>query len=182
MRFCSLYVLFFFFFDGLYVLSIQTSELYRILFSSCQNFMWSWTWKSLTESWRRSCCLLFWHDIHLILTFIIWIMNTLQVHSGHHASGKSSKGQTKLRNGGYVSKKQSSYLSITSESLWNDIQEFAKLKYQVSWVWIYFIPPIWLGRIACLLFLNYLLCSLSYQKMQGIGWRKFQLYEICAKR
>ncbi|KAL8555488.1 hypothetical protein ACS0TY_003336 [Phlomoides rotata] len=56
--------------------------------------------------------------------------NQKKAHSGHHASGKSSKGLTKLRNGGYVSKKQSSYLSITSESLWTDIQEFAKLKYQ----------------------------------------------------
>ncbi|XP_011087269.1 clustered mitochondria protein [Sesamum indicum] len=53
-----------------------------------------------------------------------------KVHSGHHVSGKSSKGQDKLRNGGYVRKKQSLYLSITSDSLWSDIQEFAKLKYQ----------------------------------------------------
>ncbi|KAI3448924.1 hypothetical protein Pfo_005589 [Paulownia fortunei] len=56
--------------------------------------------------------------------------NQKKGHSGHHASGKSSKGQAKLRNGGYVRKKQSLYLSITSESLWTDIQEFAKLKYQ----------------------------------------------------
>ncbi|KAK4415429.1 Clustered mitochondria protein [Sesamum alatum] len=56
--------------------------------------------------------------------------NQKKVHSGHHASGKSSKAQAKLRNGGFVRKKQSLYLSITSESLWLDIQEFAKLKYQ----------------------------------------------------
>ncbi|KAH6812998.1 tetratricopeptide repeat protein [Perilla frutescens var. frutescens] len=47
-----------------------------------------------------------------------------------HASGKSSKAQAKLRSGGYMKKKQSLFLSFTSESLWADIQEFAKLKYQ----------------------------------------------------
>ncbi|KAL3815048.1 hypothetical protein ACJIZ3_016316 [Penstemon smallii] len=45
-------------------------------------------------------------------------------------SAKSSKVQAKSRNRGYARKKQSLYLSITSESLWSDIQEFAKLKYQ----------------------------------------------------
>lgn len=59
-------------------------------------------------------------------------IHVLQVHSGHHASGKSSKGQAKLKNGGHARKKVSLYLSITSDSLWSDIQEFAKLKYQVS--------------------------------------------------
>ncbi|KAK4488643.1 hypothetical protein RD792_004412 [Penstemon davidsonii] len=54
----------------------------------------------------------------------------VKVHSGHHASGKSSKGQAKSRNGGYSRKKHSLYLSITSQNLWSDIQEFAKLKYQ----------------------------------------------------
>ncbi|PIN14395.1 putative protein CLU1/cluA/TIF31 [Handroanthus impetiginosus] len=49
--------------------------------------------------------------------------NQKKVHS------KSSKGQAKLKNG-YVRKRQSLYLSITSESLWSDIQKFAKLKYQ----------------------------------------------------
>ncbi|KAL6562798.1 hypothetical protein OROHE_005385 [Orobanche hederae] len=51
-------------------------------------------------------------------------------HSGHVAPGKSPKGQTKSKNGGYRRKKGSFYLSITSDSLWSDIQEFAKLKYQ----------------------------------------------------
>lgn len=46
------------------------------------------------------------------------------------SGGKSSKAQAKLRNGGYMKKKQSLFLSFTSESLWADIQEFAKLKYQ----------------------------------------------------
>ncbi|KAL3832912.1 hypothetical protein ACJIZ3_007648 [Penstemon smallii] len=56
--------------------------------------------------------------------------NLKKVHSGHHASGKSSKGQAKSRFGGYSRKKHSLYLSITSQNLWSDIQEFAKLKYQ----------------------------------------------------
>ncbi|CAA0808886.1 Clustered mitochondria protein [Striga hermonthica] len=51
-------------------------------------------------------------------------------HSGHHASRKSPKGQAKLKNGGYLRKKESVYLSFTTDSLWSDIQEFAKLKYQ----------------------------------------------------
>ncbi|KAJ8565661.1 hypothetical protein K7X08_008237 [Anisodus acutangulus] len=42
---------------------------------------------------------------------------------------KSSKGQGKQKNVGSAKKKQS-YLSITSDSLWSDIQEFAKLKYE----------------------------------------------------
>lgn len=93
--------------------------------------------------------LVVWHVIKSPFNPDIHNMYILQVHSGHHASGKSSKGQAKLRNGGYVRKKQSLYLSITSESLWTDIQEFAKLKYQVScvWIWLYCIC---LGRIACL--------------------------------
>ncbi|GER48746.1 clustered mitochondria protein homolog [Striga asiatica] len=53
-----------------------------------------------------------------------------KVHSGHHASRKSTKGQAKLKNGGYLRKKESVYLSFTTDSLWSDIQEFAKLKYQ----------------------------------------------------
>ncbi|KAL1547485.1 clustered mitochondria protein-like [Salvia divinorum] len=50
--------------------------------------------------------------------------------SGHHASGKSSKAQAKPKSGSYRKKKQSLFLSFTTESLWADIQEFAKLKYQ----------------------------------------------------
>ncbi|CAA0827130.1 Clustered mitochondria protein [Striga hermonthica] len=53
-----------------------------------------------------------------------------KAHSGHRASGKSPKGLAKLKNGGYLRKKESVYLSITTDSLWSDIQEFAKLKYQ----------------------------------------------------
>ncbi|KAM7512311.1 hypothetical protein LguiB_011186 [Lonicera macranthoides] len=48
----------------------------------------------------------------------------------HQSPGKSSKGNTKLKNGVSPKRKQSSYLSLTSTSLWSDILEFAKLKYQ----------------------------------------------------
>ncbi|XP_051145536.1 clustered mitochondria protein-like isoform X2 [Andrographis paniculata] len=53
-----------------------------------------------------------------------------KAHSGSHSPGKPSKGQAKSPIGGYTKKKQSLYLNITSDSLWADIQEFAKLKYQ----------------------------------------------------
>nr|QKE11184.1 tetratricopeptide repeat (TPR)-like superfamily protein 2 [Erythranthe lewisii] len=45
-------------------------------------------------------------------------------------SKNQKKVQDKLGNGGYGRKKQSLYSSITSESLWTDIKEFARLKYQ----------------------------------------------------
>ncbi|KZV47233.1 clustered mitochondria protein [Dorcoceras hygrometricum] len=54
--------------------------------------------------------------------------NQKKVHIGHQVSGKLPKAQTKFR--AYARKKQSLYLSITSESLWLDIEEFSKLKYQ----------------------------------------------------
>ncbi|GMP41830.1 hypothetical protein CsSME_00011793 [Camellia sinensis var. sinensis] len=50
-------------------------------------------------------------------------------HVSHQASGKS-RGQTRWKNGGSAKKKQSSCLNITSDSLWSDILEFAKIKYQ----------------------------------------------------
>ncbi|GFY92163.1 tetratricopeptide repeat (TPR)-containing protein [Actinidia rufa] len=50
-------------------------------------------------------------------------------HAGHQASGKSSRGQARWKNGGPSRKKQSC-LNITSDSLWSDIEEFAKTKYQ----------------------------------------------------
>ncbi|XP_019053360.1 PREDICTED: clustered mitochondria protein isoform X2 [Nelumbo nucifera] len=49
--------------------------------------------------------------------------------AGQQGSGKSFRG-TKLKNGVSARKNQSSYAHITSESLWIDIQEFAKFKYQ----------------------------------------------------
>lgn len=50
-------------------------------------------------------------------------------HASHQASGKS-RGQTRWKNGGSAKTKQSSCLNITSDSLWSDILEFAKIKYQ----------------------------------------------------
>ncbi|CAH2080623.1 unnamed protein product [Thlaspi arvense] len=50
-------------------------------------------------------------------------------HSGHQASGKSSRGQGR-KDGGSARMKQSSYLSITSDSLWSDLLEFTRIKYQ----------------------------------------------------
>lgn len=49
-------------------------------------------------------------------------------HAGYQ--GKSSRGHSKGANGGYSRKEQWSYLSIMPESLWSDIVEFAKVKYQ----------------------------------------------------
>ncbi|XP_027159196.1 clustered mitochondria protein [Coffea eugenioides] len=51
-------------------------------------------------------------------------------HVGHQASSKSFKSQAKSKNRGSARKKQSSFLNFNSDSLWFDIQEFAKLKYQ----------------------------------------------------
>lgn len=73
----------------------------------------------------------------------VWIINyvgndevnnmykTQQDHTGHQTSGKSSRGHSKLKNGGSARRKLSSYTSLTSDSLWSDILEFAKVKYQV---------------------------------------------------
>ncbi|KAL6954932.1 hypothetical protein U1Q18_045338 [Sarracenia purpurea var. burkii] len=51
-------------------------------------------------------------------------------HAVHQASGKSSRGQARWNNGGSSRKKHSSYSNIMSDSLWSDILEFAKIKYQ----------------------------------------------------
>ncbi|KAL3537348.1 hypothetical protein ACH5RR_000714 [Cinchona calisaya] len=52
-------------------------------------------------------------------------------HLGHQASSKSFKGQAKSKNRGSARKKHSLFLSISSDSLWSDLEEFAKLKYQI---------------------------------------------------
>lgn len=52
-----------------------------------------------------------------------------QDHVGQ-SSSKSSKGQAKFKN--LDKQEKSLFLGITSDSVWSDIQEFAKLKYQVS--------------------------------------------------
>ncbi|KAL6974080.1 hypothetical protein U1Q18_028262 [Sarracenia purpurea var. burkii] len=51
-------------------------------------------------------------------------------HAVHQASGKSSRGRARWNNGGSSRKKHSSYSNIMSDSLWSDIFEFAKIKYQ----------------------------------------------------
>ncbi|KAJ8748741.1 hypothetical protein K2173_011293 [Erythroxylum novogranatense] len=47
----------------------------------------------------------------------------------HHSSGKSSRSHLRWR-ATSGRKNQSSYMNMSSDSLWSDIQEFAKLKYQ----------------------------------------------------
>ncbi|VFR02371.1 unnamed protein product [Cuscuta campestris] len=49
---------------------------------------------------------------------------------GHHSSGKFSKGQASNKRVVPARRKQSSFLNLTSDSLWSDIKEFSKLKYQ----------------------------------------------------
>lgn len=55
----------------------------------------------------------------------------LQDQAGNQSSGKSSKGQTRWK-GASARKNQSSHMNVSSETVWSDIKEFAKLKYQVS--------------------------------------------------
>nr|GMD59516.1 clustered mitochondria protein [Ipomoea batatas] len=62
-------------------------------------------------------------------------VGTNSVHSrnqkkDHHSSGKFSKGQAKKKSAASAGKKQSSYMNVTSDSLWSDIKEFSKQKYQ----------------------------------------------------
>ncbi|KAL5549761.1 hypothetical protein UlMin_004992 [Ulmus minor] len=49
---------------------------------------------------------------------------------GHQSSGKHSRGQARWKGGAPGNKNQFSYLIVSSESLWSEIQEFAKIKYQ----------------------------------------------------
>ncbi|KAK1426603.1 hypothetical protein QVD17_15279 [Tagetes erecta] len=49
---------------------------------------------------------------------------------GHQALGKSTKGHSRSNVGGFGARKQASMISLSSESLWSDILEFAKIKYQ----------------------------------------------------
>ncbi|KAI3676675.1 hypothetical protein L1987_86287 [Smallanthus sonchifolius] len=50
--------------------------------------------------------------------------------SGHQALGKSTKGHSRSKAGGVAARKQASCMSLSSESLWSNIFEFAKVKYQ----------------------------------------------------
>uniref|UniRef100_A0A2N9FHE4 Clu domain-containing protein n=1 Tax=Fagus sylvatica TaxID=28930 RepID=A0A2N9FHE4_FAGSY len=51
---------------------------------------------------------------------------------GHQSSGKPSRGQGRWKGGASARKNQSSFMNVSSETLWSDIQEFAKLKYQIE--------------------------------------------------
>nr|GMD71805.1 clustered mitochondria protein [Ipomoea batatas] len=55
---------------------------------------------------------------------------TRHILQDHHSSGKFSKGQAKKKSAASAGKKQSSYMNVTSDSLWSDIKEFSKQKYQ----------------------------------------------------
>ncbi|KAG7036572.1 Clustered mitochondria protein [Cucurbita argyrosperma subsp. argyrosperma] len=48
----------------------------------------------------------------------------------HHSSGNNSRGQARWKGRAHAKKSQSSYMSVSSDSLWSDIRNFAKLKYQ----------------------------------------------------
>ncbi|XP_023522619.1 clustered mitochondria protein-like, partial [Cucurbita pepo subsp. pepo] len=48
----------------------------------------------------------------------------------HHSSGKNLRGQARWKGRTLAKKSQSSYMSVSSDSLWADIRNFGKLKYQ----------------------------------------------------
>ncbi|KAL5762727.1 hypothetical protein ACOSP7_018991 [Xanthoceras sorbifolium] len=50
--------------------------------------------------------------------------------AGHQSSGKSSKGQTRWKGRASARKHHSSYMNVSSESLWSDLKEYANSKYQ----------------------------------------------------
>ncbi|KAK3223963.1 hypothetical protein Dsin_010988 [Dipteronia sinensis] len=54
----------------------------------------------------------------------------LQDQAGHQSSGKSSKGQARWKGRASARKQHSSYMNVSSETLWSDLKEFAKSKYQ----------------------------------------------------
>ncbi|KAF9665748.1 hypothetical protein SADUNF_Sadunf16G0156000 [Salix dunnii] len=54
---------------------------------------------------------------------------TKKEQAGNHSSRKSSRGQTRWK-GASTRKNQSSYMNVSSETLWSDLQELAKLKYE----------------------------------------------------
>ncbi|GAV85691.1 eIF3_p135 domain-containing protein/CLU domain-containing protein/TPR_12 domain-containing protein [Cephalotus follicularis] len=50
--------------------------------------------------------------------------------AGYHSSGRLSRGQARWKGRASAIKNQPSYMNVSSETLWSDLQEFAKLKYQ----------------------------------------------------
>ncbi|KAK8622175.1 hypothetical protein V6N13_097799 [Hibiscus sabdariffa] len=56
--------------------------------------------------------------------------NQKKEQANHQSSGKTSKGHSRLKGKASARKNISSYMNVSSESLWSEIQKFAKLKYQ----------------------------------------------------
>ncbi|KAL0006693.1 hypothetical protein SO802_008195 [Lithocarpus litseifolius] len=59
-----------------------------------------------------------------------YLLDLMRDQGGHQSSGKPSKGQGRFKGGALTRKNQLSFMNVSSETLWSDIQEFAKLKYQ----------------------------------------------------
>lgn len=55
----------------------------------------------------------------------------MQEHAGHPSSSKSSRSQARWKDRVAARKHHSSYMNVSSDTLWSDLKEFAKLKYQV---------------------------------------------------
>ncbi|GMY22327.1 clustered mitochondria protein isoform X4 [Fagus crenata] len=56
----------------------------------------------------------------------------LKDQGGHQSSGKPSRGHGMWKGGASARNNQSSFMNVSSETLWSDIQEFTKLKYQIE--------------------------------------------------
>ncbi|KAH9710249.1 Clustered mitochondria protein [Citrus sinensis] len=58
--------------------------------------------------------------------------NQMKEHAGHPSSSKSSRSQARWKDRVAARKHHSSYMNVNSDTLWSDLKEFAKLKYQVG--------------------------------------------------
>ncbi|KDO83481.1 hypothetical protein CISIN_1g000589mg [Citrus sinensis] len=56
--------------------------------------------------------------------------NQMKEHAGHPSSSKSSRSQARWKDRVAARKHHSSYMNVNSDTLWSDLKEFAKLKYQ----------------------------------------------------
>lgn len=70
-------------------------------------------------------------EIGLLCLMLVSYFDSFQDQTGHQSPGNSSKGQTRWKGRTFTKKNQSPYRNASSESLWSDIQEFAKIKYKV---------------------------------------------------
>ncbi|XP_022732840.1 clustered mitochondria protein-like [Durio zibethinus] len=64
------------------------------------------------------------------LTSSIQSKNQKKEQASHQSSGKTSRGHSRWKGKASARKNISSYMNVSSETLWSDIQKFAKLKYQ----------------------------------------------------